>query len=106
MRTLLVFPKIDGGFLSLGLNKELYPGIRFEYPLGNSALVTVRTAIGALPEPAFSCLMSSLEPAGLGVNDSFFGRLIKKNRRPKTVSKSPIAKIKKNAISIEARIVF
>lgn len=37
----------------VGLNKELYPGIPFEFPIGGSPFVTVRTAIGALPEPTF-----------------------------------------------------
>ena len=37
----------------VGLNRYLYPGIRFEFPVGSVALNTVRSAIEGLPEPTF-----------------------------------------------------
>src|SRR5262245_32082295 len=38
----------------VGINKQLYPNVQFEFPKGNSEkMVTVRNAIGGLPSPAY-----------------------------------------------------
>lgn len=45
----------------VGINKELYPNIKFEFPLGGQLpLLTVRNAIEGLPEPAY--FSRSLKP--------------------------------------------
>lgn len=41
-------------FFIVGINKQLYPGIKFEFPAGDSEIpITVRETIGNLPKPAY-----------------------------------------------------
>lgn len=49
-------------FFLVGLNKHLYPSFQFEFPQGdNETPLTVRDALGTLPEPAF--FQRALNPA-------------------------------------------